>query len=240
MNAVVYCSSRENIPQPSERFAHIIWTNERPTDNYYLEYYDEKIVLQKQAGPETPLFVDFSEQLREWRRQRLSAKTDLLGKACAVAPGKKIFDLTLGLASDSLKLVHFGAQVTAVEQQPMMYMLVHDALARYNQEVSQNLPLEILHGDAKVLVQKLASDYEVFYLDPMFYLEKRTALPKKKMQFLSEIIGENTDDEFLPTFEFLRSLKKRIVIKRHPDASTFSGLRPKKIFAGKSIRFEIF
>lgn len=240
MSAVVYCSSRENLPEPSERFSHIIWTTERPTDNYFLEYYDNKIVLQKQAGPEHPLFVDFSEQLRDWKRQRISAKTDLLGKACAVSPGKKIFDLTLGLASDSLKLVHFGAQVTAVEQQPMLYLLVHDALARYNEETQGALPLEILNGDAKVLVQKLASDYEVFYLDPMFYLEKRTALPKKKMQFLSDIIGENTDEEFLPTFEFLRSLKKRIVIKRHPDAPTFAGLKPKKIFAGKTIRFEIY
>ena len=67
----------------------------------------------------------------------MSAKTDLLGKACAVTPGKKILDLTLGLGTDSLKLVHFGAAVTGIEQQPMMYFLVRDALACHNLQISK-------------------------------------------------------------------------------------------------------
>lgn len=240
MKVVVYSSSKENIPENTERFEHVEWTLERPNSDYYLEYYDGKIVLQKHAGPERPLFVDFSEQLREWRKQKLSAKTDLLGKACAAAPGKKILDMTMGLGTDSLKLAYFGADVMAIEKQPLMYELVNDALFRYNATTDTKILLDIHFGDALLRAKEYVSSIDVFYMDPMFHLDKRTALPKKKMQFLSDIIGENTDDEFLPTVQFLQDHKKRIVIKRHPSAPNFGGLKPKNVFEGKTIRFEIF
>lgn len=240
MKVRVYCASQDVLPEVSERFSHVEWIFHRPTDDYYLEYYDGKIVLQKQAGPEHPLFVDFASQLRDWKKQRVSAKTDLLGKACGAGAGKKIFDLTLGLGSDSLKLVYFGADVMAIEKQPLMYELVNDALERYNLVSEKKLSLAILFGDGLERAKEYVNSFDVFYMDPMFHLEKRTALPKKKMQFLSDIIGENKDDEFLSTVQFLRDHKKRVVVKRHPDAPAFGGLKPKSVFAGKSIRFEVF
>lgn len=240
MKVRVYCSSQNALPENSDRFSHVEWTFDRPSEDYYLEFYDGKIVLQKQSGPEHPVFVDFEAQLKEWKKQRLSPKSDLLAKACAVAPGKKIFDVTLGLGNDSLKLVHFGADVMAIEKQPLMYELVNDALERYNQAQEKKLALDIHFGDGLLRAKEYVSSIDVFYMDPMFQLDKRTALPKKKMQFLSDIIGENSDEEFLPLVRFLQDHKKRIVIKRHPSAPVFGGLKPKSVFEGKSIRFEVF
>jgi 16S rRNA (guanine1516-N2)-methyltransferase len=240
MKVRVYCASQDALPDASERFSHVEWIFHRPTDDYYLEFYDGKIVLQKQTGPEHPLFVDFVSQLRDWKKQKLSAKTDLLGKACGVGLGEKIFDLTLGLGSDSLKLVYFGAEVMAIEKQPLIYELVNDALERYNSESGKKLALDIHFGDGLERAKEYVNSFDVFYMDPMFDLGKRTALPKKKMQFLSDIIGENIDDEFLPTVLFLQDHKKRIVVKRHPHAPVFGGLKPKSVFQGKSIRFEVF
>lgn len=243
MKVSVYSASAENIPKNSERFATLEWSLERPTSDFYLEYYDDKIVLQKQVGPEHPLFIDFGEQWREFQKQRLSAKTDLLGRACAAAPGKKIFDMTMGMASDSLKLVYFGAEVMAMDKQPLIYELVRDAVFRIERDFtfdSGKLAFDPHFGDSLVRAKEYVSAFEVFYLDPMFHLQNRTALPKKKMQFLNDIIGENSDDEFIPTVRFLLDHKKRVVVKRHPDAPTFGGLKPKSVYAGKKIRFEVF
>ncbi len=244
MKVSVYCASKETLPEPSARFESVEWTFDRPDTAFYLEYYDDKIVLQKHAGPEHPLFVDFSDQWREFQKQRLSAKTDLLGRACAAAQGRKIFDLTMGLGSDSLKLVYFGAEVMAMDKQVFMYELVRDAVYRIERDFTfdngNKLLLDPHFGDSLVRAKEYVAAFEVFYLDPMFHLHNRTALPKKKMQFLNEIIGENSDEEFLPTVRFLLDHKKRVVVKRHPDAPVFGGLKPKSVYEGKKIRFEVF
>jgi 16S rRNA (guanine1516-N2)-methyltransferase len=230
----VFCVSP---PAASFRFENIRWQSARPLNEYYLEYLiaEDCIVLQKQNGPESPLFVDFKKNIEEWRRQKLSAKSDLLAKAFGGVKDKKIMDLTLGLAADSLKLVFFGAHVTAVERQPLVYGLVYDALMR-----EKNINLNIRFGNAIDITSDDFDSFEAFYLDPMFDLEKRTALPKKKMQFLHDIIGVNSDAEFLPLVQRLISKKKRVVIKRHPNAPAFGGLTPKRIYAGKKVRFEVF
>lgn len=242
MKVSVYCTSSDNIPENTERFSNIDWTFERPQDDFYLEYYDNKIVLQKRAGPEHPLFVDFTEQWREFQKQKISPKTDLLARACSASPGKKIFDLTMGLGADSLKLVYFGAEVMAIEKQPLVFELVRDAVYRFRSEQLVDTPISFdpHFGDALVRAREYAAAFDVFYVDPMFQVPNRTALPKKKMQFLNEIIGENSDEEFLPTVRFLLDHKKRVVVKRHPDTPVFGGLQPKNVYEGKKIRFEVF
>lgn len=242
MKVSVYNASPETTPENTDRFCNVEWVRERPQTDFYLEYYDNKIVLQKQAGPEHPLFVDFVEQWREFQKQKLSAKTDLLGRACAVVPGKKIFDLTMGLGSDSLKLVYFGADVMAMEKHPLVFELVRDAVSRFPEGILLEKPLAFdpHFGDALIRAKEYVTAFEVFYIDPMFHLHNRTALPKKKMQFLNEIIGENSDEEFLPTVRFLLDHKKRVVVKRHPDAPVFGNLIPKNVYEGKKIRFEVF
>lgn len=219
-----------------ERFSHLQWTTEKPQTDYFLEYKDNKVMMQKQSGPEHPLVVDFALQWKEWKQQKISIKSDLLAKACSLSKGKKILDLTMGLANDSLKLIYFGAHVTAVEKQPMIFALVRDALDRFEQA----LELQLVAADVLTQSASFFKDFDVFYMDPMFHLEKRTALPKKKMQFLADIIGKNTDEEFSAVFKVLQNYKKRIVIKRHPDAPHFLSLKPKNIYAGKKIRFEVF
>lgn len=236
MRVPVFCSPQETPDTSSPRFKNIDWLKTPPNDPYYLVYQEGKIGLHKKEGPEQPLTLDFEAQWNEWRRQRISPKTDLLARACAVKPGVKILDITMGLANDSLKLVYFGAHVTAVERNPLVYALATDALYESGLEVH----LQTFLGHGCEYAETHFTEFDVVYLDPMFYLEKRTALPKKKMQFLSDLLEENTDHQFASTVEFLRKHKKRVVIKRHPDAPSFFGLKPKAIYKGKTIRFEVF
>lgn len=233
--AVFY--TRDEVPDVSlPRFKNIDWQQTPPDDPYYLAYQNGKIGLHKKEDPEHPLTLDFQKQWSEWRRQRLSVKTDLLARACAVKPGTKILDITMGLANDSLKLIYFGAAVTAIEQNPLVYTLAQDAVFEWGQDV----PLNMLLGNGCEYAEHHFANFDVVYLDPMFFLEKRTALPKKKMQFLADLLEENTDDQFLRTVEILKKNHVRVVIKRHPDAPSFAGLKPRAIYKGKTIRFEVF
>lgn len=237
MKVFIYCPTSEERPLlPPAVAPYVEWSTTVPQDPYTLMCKDQKLVLQKNEGPENPMDLDYAYLWEDWKRQKISPKTDLLAKACAVRAGTKILDLTMGLANDSLKLVYFGADVTAVEQELLVWVWVTSELERWPKDIS----LKTVFNDGCVYAQEHVAQFDVFYLDPMFHLEKRTALPKKKMQFLSELLNENTDDQFLPTVEFLRNHKKRIVIKRHPDAPPFAGLKPKAIYKGKKIRFEVF
>ncbi|MCB9073811.1 MAG: class I SAM-dependent methyltransferase [Bdellovibrionaceae bacterium] len=210
-------------------------------EEYYL-YYDasvDQLAMVKASGQEKPLVVDLVASHREWLRQKLSPKYDLLAKACGGVQGKRILDLTLGLATDSFKLVMWGAQVTGIEKNPMVWALVRDGLIRWRQ-TQPSFDFELVYGDALAIVETYIKDFDCFYIDPMFHLEKRTALPKKKMQFLSAVVGENRDEDFLPIIKKLIDSKKRVVVKRHPEAESFSGIQVKNVYEGKAVRFDVY
>jgi hypothetical protein len=72
-----------------------------------------------------PTFVDFC-------RAPIRPGKDLLLQAAALRPGWRVYDLTAGLAQDSLLLAYASAtaQVTMVERDPIVYTLLKDAMRR--------------------------------------------------------------------------------------------------------------
>lgn len=209
-------------------------------EDFYLEHNSETNVLAifKKGAKDSGLSIDFEKSLKEFRRQKMSARTDLLARALGFKKEMKVADLTLGLAQDSLKLAYFGADVTGVEAQPWIFALLKNAQERAMDDEAVKR-LNIVVGSSLDWIDRLLPVNEAFYLDPMFN-HKRRALPKKGMQYLAEIARDTEEGDWLLLMDKIRDARKRLVVKRPPKAEPLCGVEPLRSVEGKMIRFDVY
>jgi 16S rRNA (guanine1516-N2)-methyltransferase len=210
-----------------------------PQDLFYLCFQQEKLSLKKRQSREHGIFVDFLDSEKEFMRQKISPKKDLLAKAIGLEKDLKVCDLTLGLAGDSFKLCYFGAQVHAFEKNKSLWALSQNALWRYQQSKNHELRLSLTNTSFLDGIDSQLLQNDVFYLDPM-YSHERSALPRKEMQYLAELTEPNTEVELRTICEKIFSHKKKLVIKRAPQAPQLCGFKPKRSVEGKMVRFDVY
>lgn len=228
--------------QQKQHFVHDLelqWVDHEPQEPFYLSVHEDKLVLKKKQSREHGIFVDFVEAEKEFARQKISAKKDLLAKAVGIEKGLRVCDLTLGLAGDSFKMCYFGARVHAFEKNKALWALSQNATWRYLQTQQSEIPLSMENRSFLDGIDSQLAISEVFYLDPM-YSHERSALPRKEMQYLAEITMPNTEEELREVCEKIFSHKKKLVIKRAPQAEVLCGFKPKRSVEGKMVRFDIY
>lgn len=192
------------------------------------------VLLQDQFSP---LFIDF--QAASLQKRRDAGKKQGLVRACKPAKGLRILDATAGWGRDAAILASFGANVLMIERQPIMVALLEDALRRLA-ETSSTLALSLLAMDAKHYLQNLSepANYpDVIYIDPMHPTRQKSALVKKDMQALQQIIGADEDAFELIQLAIKRA-RLRVVVKwpqRLPPL-----LPPSHSIQGKTIRFDVY
>jgi 16S rRNA (guanine1516-N2)-methyltransferase len=183
------------------------------------------------------LSVDFSEQA--WKKRREEGKKQGLVRACKPAPGVTIIDATAGWGRDSSVLAAFGAQVLMIERNPLMAALLDDALERRTPLEQQQMKMSLHQGDAWSYLNTLEpKDYpDVIYIDPMHPLRTKSALVKKEMQVLQDIIGP--DEDALELMILARERVKQRVVVKWPQKSP-SLLNASACIAGKTVRFDLY
>jgi 16S rRNA (guanine1516-N2)-methyltransferase len=214
--------------------------HEVPTEGFYFHFLPESCELQlHRAGlKDKGLVIDFKKEFAHFKREKLSVKRDLLGRALSVTVNKKICDLTMGLAQDGFKLAYLGAHVTGVERNPFVAALVKNALERAT-ALECLKHFEVHFGQLQDFVKTSYEHFDAFYLDPMFS-HKRTALPKKDMQYLADLVDEAEDESYRECMEFLIKKRKQLVVKRPRQAGPLCGMEPKRVLEGKMIRFDVY
>ena len=182
----------------------------------------------------SPLFVDFSNSM--WQKRRDAGKKQGLVRACKPAKGVRILDATAGWGRDAVVLASFGAEVLMLERQPVMAALLADGLSRLT---SSSLLLSLLGIDAKHYLQTLSPiDYpDVIYIDPMHPLRQKSALVKKDMQALQQLIGADIDALDLIQLAISRA-RQRVVVKWPQHLAPL--LPPSLSISGKTVRFDIY
>lgn len=103
--------------------------------------------------------------------------TDHLVEACAIEPGTRYLDCTLGLAADAA-VASFAAgptgKITALEASPVLYMLAKEGLQTYPMPDDKKIEAALRRivpywGKAEDILPTLPNDsYDVVYFDPMF------------------------------------------------------------------------
>mgnify|MGYP005814757675 FL=1 len=203
----------------------------------------------------------------EWdklQRRVVSAgrKSELILKAAKISADSQVIDATAGFGHDSLILASTGAQVTMLEQQPLMALLLFSEQQRMSAQPNwQKLMarLTIINTDALsyfAQLQKNTTDQavavDVVYLDPMFpedsYQDSKTgkgAKVGKQMQALHHLAHPPTLDEEMALLNKAQAVvadnqegRGRVIVKRPQQAPFLSQQNPDESWHNAAVRFD--
>ena len=171
------------------------------------------------------------------RRARSRVPTDLV-RACGVQlENRRVLDACAGFGSDGLLLAQRGAQVSLVEKQRLIWIML-DERAR------QIANAQTICADASQVLtdqDRQAEAWDVVLLDPMFPPTSKRALPNRGLQHLRELTEsvEIEQDEILPLLlQSRQCCKGRVVLKRRLKDSVLA--QPDFQIKAKSVRFDIY
>ncbi|MBE0441530.1 MAG: class I SAM-dependent methyltransferase [Psychrobacter sp.] len=204
----------------------------------------------------------------EWdklQRRVVSAgrKSELLLQAAKITSDSNVIDATAGFGHDSLILGSTGAQVTMLEQQPLMALLLlveqqrMSALPNWQKLMSR---LQIVNIDALSYFEMLKAEpmtsdskvIDVVYLDPMFpedsYQDSKTgkgAKVGKHMQALHQLASPPTVEEECQLLKSAQSIVSqstqhsgRVVVKRPQQAPFLASQQPSESWHNEAVRFD--
>ena len=203
----------------------------------------------------------------EWdklQRRVVSAgrKSELILKAAKISADSQVIDATAGFGHDSLILASTGAQVTMLEQQPLMALLLFSEQQRMSAQPNwQKLMarLTIINTDALsyfARLQKNTTDQavavDVVYLDPMFpedsYQDSKTgkgAKVGKQMQALHHLAHPPTLDEEMALLNKAQAVvadnqegRGRVIVKRPQQAPFLAQQNPDESWHNAAVRFD--
>lgn len=228
-------------------------------------------VLESELGPYFLFYVGKEKievHVEFARRKNIGGHADILSRAIGLKDHKKklnrpmhILDITAGLCRDAFHFHCLGCEVTAVEQNDLIFEVVNHQLKRLNeQEASEQKLLgqetsshkiSLVHQSAQSYLQALkdAQKPDVIYYDPMFPDMKKTAKAGKESQLLQLLAHTSSAQEEFELLQLaLGKAKKRVVVKRPLQASRLDELAQQKSvamrapieFKGKAIRYDVY
>lgn len=196
--------------------------------------------------------VDFVGGQSGHRRRYGGGRGQPLAKAIGLKGGANpgVVDVTAGLGRDAFVLACLGAQVTLIERSPVLTALLADGMTRAqaDKEISTIVTerMALVNADAIDWLENLPDEHrpDVIYMDPMYPHRNKSALVKKEMRYLREIVGDDEDAcELLHAA--LRVAKRRVVVKRPRTAPAIIGKilnnrSPDSRVESKNTRYDIY
>jgi len=193
---------------------------------------------------ETSLKVDFITGAVDYRRRFGGGRRQPLPKALGFRPGMtpSIVDATAGLGRDAFLLASLGAEVTLIERNEDVQILLGVAMTRAARESEAHAEIisrmTLVKGDARSVLSDLRP--ETVLIDPMHPPRDKSALVKNEMRQLRTLVGSDPDCAELMQVA-LEAATKRVVLKWPRRAAPIEGLRaPSHQILGKSTRYDVF
>ena len=192
----------------------------------------------------TPLIVDFVGGAVGHRFRSGEGRKQDLPKAVGFSSGTipDVVDATAGLGRDAFLLASLGARVTLIERSATMHALLLEGLERARAEGGRHAEtvsrMTLVHGDSCVLLPQMKP--QVILIDPMHPPRDKTALVKKEMRLIRDIVGTDADSVQLMQVA-LEAAQNRVVLKWPLRADPMAGVRkPSHQILGKSTRYDVF
>ncbi len=212
-------------------------------DQTQLVYDGEKLAIHvPDLGK--PIFIDFLAGKNAHRQQFGGGRGQPLARAIGLTKGKSptIIDATAGFGRDAFVLASLGCQVTLIERHPWLAALLQDGLHRAQQEIdSPTHRMMLIHADTPSHLNQLAeTEYpDTIYLDPMYPNREKSALVKKDMQLLHQLVREDMDSEAL-LIAAQQAAHKRVIVKRPTNAPWLGNQKPHTQIKSKNTRYDIY
>lgn len=192
------------------------------------------------------MILDFTTPQTIYRLKHISRRNEYLLRALGkVKPETtSIIDTTSGMGQDSLLMAAAGFHVLMLERSANVYDLLQNALnhaANHPMLTSCISRLTLLHIDAVTYLQQYEKPVaDIIYLDPMFPAKQKNAASKKSMQFLQQLLQDDSDNTQELFNMALTCAKKRVVVKRPRLALPITTTKSSFSIVGKSSRFDIY
>lgn len=212
------------------------------SEQFFLAWRNSRLnLLDKALLKKGGLFVDIEPrqgEQRSWPAPKKGALAQALGRKT-----KTIVDATTGWGQDSLHIFRMGYELRCIERSPIMVELLADGFNRLSEvDWVINLDIqvpELISGNAIEILPTLKIKPECVYIDPMFPPKrKKSALPKKSMTILRDLLGDDEDKEQLFTMAY-QAATKRVVVKSPVYAEPLVG-KPNESFNGKLLRYDVY
>ena len=157
-------------------------------------------------------------------------------------------------------LAALGCEVLAVERSPVLHVMQRDALTRLlttedERKRAMAARIALVHAEALDVFGAMGAspgvsalgraDWrpEVIYFDPMHPERRKSALVKKEMRILRELVGDDADSGAVLRAAVVVPGVRRVALKmpRLADAlEGTEGLTPVAVHEGKSVRYDVF
>lgn len=197
----------------------------------------------KENGKPLNFYIDVLKvvnQLRSYPAPKQGAFNQALGKK-----SHHILDATGGWGGDALLMCTQGYRVSVLERNPIMAMMLQDAMCRLAQSdwaISNqiNTP-KVSHSDAVsyFLNKESVEGIDCVYLDPMFPpKKKKKAAVNKQMQLLQWMVGQDIDADNLVQ-NALTAGVPRVAVKR-PDYAEPLFRKPFSQFSSKLVHYDVY
>ena len=145
-----------------------------------------------------------------------------------------ILDCTAGFGRDAYLLSKLGYMVTMIEKNPIVSLVVKNALENINQE-----RLSLYHGDSLDFLRHTNTEYDYIYFDFMFKKAKTKSLASKHDETLRCIGYREPSEERL--IQLAQQMCKKSVIVKGPKNSIKSNtLKANHRIQTKLLNYDIF
>jgi 16S rRNA (guanine1516-N2)-methyltransferase len=190
---------------------------------------------------EKPFSIDF--QSTRLKQRCKGATNELVVRAAGkITDGQNIvYDFTCGLGRDSMLLASAGFKVHMIERNPVLYLLLNDALERLrteNASLAKNLILS--EADATTFVNKDEKPH-IVYLDPMYPTNQigSRANVKKDTQLLHNLLtkdeGSNESNNKLLFENAVAQAICKVVVKRPLNSESLINAIPHSTLKGDGL-----
>ena len=214
--------------------------------NYSLQMHNEQLGLADDDHPHiAPVVIDFLSGKTAYRRKYGHVGGEAISKAVGIKKGHRpnIVDATAGLGRDAFVLATLGCRVHMIERSKVIAELLEDGLRRacQNEKIGEMIKnrLSLTCGESQKELLQTPFEPEVIYLDPMFPQKEKSALVKKDMRMLQEVVGPDEDADALLRLA-LTIATNRIVVKRPAYANFLAEIKPTTSIKTKNHRFDIY
>lgn len=211
---------------------------ENPQDYFFRFHVEQGRVFVRDAENRL-LEIDFDKNHLDYERRGHRGKNELIAKALGFSKGcRRVLDLSVGLAVDSVFLTQLGFEVIGVERSPVLYALLKEAFARTQKEILRSYELHFADALEFLKAHKGKLSVDAIYFDPMYPHKKKSALPKQEMVVFRDLVGHDEDAANVLK-EALTWPVQRVVVKRPMHAEELlPGVRHS--FEGKVVRYDTY
>ena len=239
-NEIVVCFEKGGQKDMAEAFARRIGAeiSEKPGPKLTILFHAKGVSL---TGYGLSYQGDFENMLHRVTNGRLQHEM-LVRAAKPDKPGRKAIDATAGMGEDAFLLAAQGYEVTLFEQNPVIAVLLKDALRRAKKHpVLKDIAsrMNLVQDNSVEGMSKLLDPVDVIYLDPMFPARQKSSLINKKLQLIQKLEPPCSEETDLFDAAISASPSK-IIVKRPLKSEFLAGRKPSYTLNGKAIRYDCY